>query len=128
MIIKSIKILSQNIYKNKLLLNTLLENCKNYDIIFIQEPSWSFVWYIPCTFSKEDKEMIGTPNLSSWTLFTWNYNNEYLKILTYINIQLLRLYFSLRKNIINYKDINLIFFFNNSSMFFLNQQFITWGT
>ena len=39
MILKSIKILSQNVHKNKLFTDILLENCKYYDILFIQEPS-----------------------------------------------------------------------------------------
>jgi len=35
MIIKSLKIFSQNIWKNKLLTDSILKNNKNYDIIFI---------------------------------------------------------------------------------------------
>jgi len=37
MIIKEIKIFSQNIYKNNLFTNTILEAQKDFDIIFIQE-------------------------------------------------------------------------------------------
>ena len=44
--------------------------------------------------------------------------NEYPRVLTYINIGLTRLCFSLRKDIINHKNINLISFFNNSSIYF----------
>jgi len=39
MILKSLKIFSQNVHKNRLLTDTLLENNKDFDIIFIQEPS-----------------------------------------------------------------------------------------
>ena len=39
MIIKYSKILSQNVQKNKLLTDLILKNNKDYDIIFIQEPS-----------------------------------------------------------------------------------------
>jgi len=37
----------------------------------------------------------------------------------YINIQLLQLCFLLRKNIMSYRDINLILFFNNNSICFI---------
>ena len=39
MICKEIKIFSQNVQKNFLLINTILEVKTNFDIIFIQEPS-----------------------------------------------------------------------------------------
>ena len=37
--LKTLKIFSQNVQKNKLLTDTILENNKNFDILFIQEPS-----------------------------------------------------------------------------------------
>ena len=37
----------------------------------------------------------------------------------YINVQLIQLHFSLRKDIMNHRDINLISFFNNSIIFFI---------
>jgi len=50
---------------------------------------------------------------------TSHIENNYSRVLTYINIKLTKLYFSLRKNIFNYKDINLISFFNCSIMYFI---------
>ena len=38
MILKDLKIFSQNIHKNYVLTNLILENNKNFDIVFIQEP------------------------------------------------------------------------------------------
>ena len=38
MIYKDIKLFSQNIQKNSLIIKTILEIKTNYDIIFIQEP------------------------------------------------------------------------------------------
>ena len=38
MIFKSLKKFSQNIYKNNFLTNTILENNKNFNILFIQKP------------------------------------------------------------------------------------------
>ena len=39
MILKEIKIFSQNIQKNNLVVNTILETQFSFDIVFIQEPS-----------------------------------------------------------------------------------------
>ena len=50
---------------------------------------------------------------------TSHIENNYSRVLTYINIKLTKLYFSLRKNIFNYNDINLISFFNCIIMFFI---------
>ena len=41
-----------------------------------------------------------------------NTENEHPRVLTYINIKLIRLCFSLRKDIFNHRDINLLLFFN----------------
>ena len=38
MIVKNIKILLQNVHKNSLIVNTLLETQIQFDIILIQEP------------------------------------------------------------------------------------------
>ena len=47
MIIRNIKIFSQNIYKNTLLTNIILEAHKDFNIIFIQELPWFFIYSIP---------------------------------------------------------------------------------
>ena len=39
MILKSLNLFSQNFHKNRLLTKTILENNRNYDILFIQELS-----------------------------------------------------------------------------------------
>jgi len=41
MIVKNLKIFSQNVHKNSLIINTLLETLNQFDIILIQEPLWS---------------------------------------------------------------------------------------
>ena len=40
MIVKDLKVFSQNVQKNNFLINTILKVNYNFDIIFIQEPSW----------------------------------------------------------------------------------------
>ena len=46
-------------------------------------------------------------------------DNKYSRILTDINIRLIKLHFLLRKDIFNYRDINLISFFNHRIMCFI---------
>ena len=50
---------------------------------------------------------------------TLNLENKHPKVLTYINIRLTMLCFSLIKDRFNHKDINLISFFNNESIYFV---------
>jgi len=111
----------QNIWKNRFLTNIILENNKNFNIIFIQEISWSTIQTIPSSPEKEGEQIVGTPNHPFWITFSRNSvnNNEHPKVLIYINIQLIQLCFSLRKDIINYRNINLIFFFDNSIICFI---------
>jgi len=59
---KDIKIFSQNIHKNKFVINTILERQDTFDIIFIQELSWSFIHSIPNSKSKEGEELVRVLN------------------------------------------------------------------
>jgi len=45
--------------------------------------------------------------------------NDYLKVITYVNIKHSSFQFSLCKDIFNHRDILLISFFNNNDIFFL---------
>ena len=97
MIIKSLKILSQNVQKNKLLTDSILENNKDYDIIFIQEPPWATIRQVPSTSSSEGENLIGTSHHLSWTLFIRNSEteNDHPRVTTYVNKKLSKLQFSL---------------------------------
>jgi len=46
-------------------------------------------------------------------------DSDYSRVITYINIKLIKLHFSLRKDILNHRDINLISFFNCNIMTFI---------
>ena len=50
--------------------------------------------------------------------------NNHLRVLTYINIKLIKLCFLLRKDIFNYRNINLILFFNHNIMCFIIQAIV----
>ena len=70
MIKETLKIFSQNVRKNKTLMNTILENNKNnMNIIFIQEPPKSLICYVLSHTDPTGDPIYGTPNHPDWTLF-----------------------------------------------------------
>jgi len=121
MIIKEIKIFSQDVWKNNLIVKTILETQYLFDIILIQEPSWTIICFIPSSISKEEDELVGVLNHSNWITFSRNSlkENDSSRVITYINIRLSFFNFSLCKDIFNNRNISLILFFNNKSIFFL---------
>ena len=110
MIIQNLKIFSQNVHKNSLIINTILETQNHFNIILIQEPPWSEIWKIPSTASCEGKPLMGTCHYPNWISFTRfpSDNNDFPRVITYINIRLSPLCFLLCK------DISLISFLNNN--------------
>jgi len=70
MIKNNLKIFSQNIRKNKVLTDIILETQKNSaDVIFIQEPPRSLIRRIPSHSNPMGDPLYGTPNHPEWTLF-----------------------------------------------------------
>ena len=59
MVIKDINIFSQNVHKNNLLTNTILEAQREFNIIFIQEPPWLMIHSIPSFSNKEREDLVG---------------------------------------------------------------------
>ena len=108
MIIKEIKIFSQNMQKNNLIVNTILETQFYFDIIFIQEPSWTTICLILSSRSKEGEELVRVLNHPNWITFSRNPSkaNSSPRIIIYINIRLLSFHFSLCKDIYNHRDIS----------------------
>ena len=121
MIMKDIKIFSQNVHKNNFVINTILEIQDTFNIIFIQEPSWSFICSIPSFKNKKREELVGVLNHPNWITFFRNPSNSdnSPKVITYINIRLSSFQFSLQKNIFNHGDVSIVFFFNCGSVYFL---------
>jgi len=115
MIVQNLKIFSQNIRKNSLIVNTILETQNQFDIILIQEPPWSEIRKIPSTTNCEEKPLIGTCHHPNWIAFarTPTCGNDFPRVTTYINIRLSSLCFLLCKDIFNHRDIGLISFINN---------------
>ena len=99
----------------------ILENNKNFDILFIQELSWLVIHQLPSSLSEEEEDLIGVLHHLSWIIFTRLslINNNHPRVFNYINNKLVKLWFSLRKDIFNHWNINLISFFNCGTMFFI---------
>ena len=121
MIVRNLRVFSQNVWKNLLIVNVLLETQTQFDIIFIQEPPWSEIHKIPSTLSSEGEDLVGTSHHPNWLLFARNPTNrsDSPKVIAYINIRLSSLRFSLRSDVINHRDILLISFFNNSVCYYI---------
>jgi len=66
MIVKNLKILLQNVHKNSLIVNTLLEIQNQFDIIFIQEPPWSEIRQIPSSSSRNGELLMRTNHHPNW--------------------------------------------------------------
>ena len=110
MIVKNLKILLQNVHKNSLIVNTLLETQNQFDIILIQEPSWSEIYKIPSSSDCEGESLMGTNHHYNWISFAriLSERSDSPRVIVYINIRLSSLWFLLRKDIIDHRDIILI--------------------
>ena len=116
MIVQNLKIFSQNVCKNSLIINTILKTKNHFDIILIQEPPWSKIWKIPSTTNCSGEPLMGTCHHPNWIVFTRfpSNDNDFLRVISYINIRLTLLQFLLWKDIFNHRDVSLISFFNNN--------------
>ena len=109
------KIFSQNVCKNLLITNTILESLSQFDVILIQEPPWSKIRKIPSSSNCEGKPLMGTCHHPNWIAFArlpLN-SNDSPRVITYVNIRLKSLHFFLCKDIFDHRDINIISFTNN---------------
>ena len=63
-----IRIYSQNVWKNYVLVDSLLESQKDlYDILFIQKPPWNFIRLALSTTASRGDEVVGAPIHPDWT-------------------------------------------------------------
>ena len=110
-----IRIYSQNVRKNYVLVDSLLESQKDlYDILFIQEPPWNFIQFAPSTTSPGGQEVVGALIYPEWTQVVQfpQDSKKMPRVICFIHSRLSRLHFSLRRNIVNYRNIQLLSFFN----------------
>ena len=92
-----------------------------FNIIFIQELSWSTICFISSSRNCEEELLVGVVNHPNWLTFSRSLEtkSDYPRMVTYINIRLISLYFAFHKDIINHRDIFLLSFFNNNDVFWL---------
>ena len=116
-----LKFFSQNIRKNKLIINTILETQSLYDIIFIQELPWLIICSIPSSSNCDGEPLVGVLHHPNWYTFTRNLTNQSNspRVITYINICILHFCFSLWNDILNHRDISWISFLNQGSIYFM---------
>ena len=90
MIVKDLKIFFQNMQKNNFIINTILKVNYNFNVIFIQKPSWTTIRSIPSSENYEDIPMVGIPNHPNWLTFARESDsaNDSSRAITYINIKL----------------------------------------
>ena len=62
MIVKDLKIFSQNVRKNNFIINTIFETNNNFDIVFIQELSWTTIRSISSSADSEGVLLLGIVN------------------------------------------------------------------
>jgi len=82
MLLKDLKIFLQNVRKNNIIINTTLKVNHDFDIIFIQEPSWTTIRFISSSKNYEDIFLIGVTNHSNWLTFIKesDVENDYLRV------------------------------------------------
>ena len=117
-----IRIYSQNVQKNYVLLDSLLESQKDlYDILFIQEPPWNFICFAPSTTASGGDEVVGAPIHPDWTqVVRFPQSSEQTpRVMCFIHSRLSRLCFTFRRDIVDYRDIQLLSFFNRGQCQFL---------
>jgi len=121
MIVNKLRIFSQNVRKNSLILNTLLETQNHFDIILIQEPLWSEIWKIPSCTKCKGELLFGTSHHPNWISYARSSpnSNDYPRVIIFINIRFSSLQFLLCKDIFDHRDICLISFFNYSVCYYI---------
>ena len=121
MIVKNLKVFSQNVCKNSVIINTILETQNQFDIILIQELPWSEIRKIPSSSNCDGELFMGTCHHLNWIAFARSPSNsqDFPRVITYVNICLSSLRFLLHKDIFNHRDINLISFSNNDTCHYI---------
>ena len=121
MIVRNLKIFSQNICKNSLVTNTILETHSHFDIILIQEPPWSEIRKIPSSSNCDGEPLMGTSHHPNWIAFARypSNNNDFPRVISYVNIHLNSLHFLLCKDIFDHRDISIISFTNNDICYYI---------
>src|SRR5215467_187757 len=112
--LKDICIFSQNVNKNYLHVDSLLETLKNdFDMIFIQEPPRWVIRQAPSPSNPEGEDVIGAPKHPDWIYMVrppqCNLNP---RVMAYVNTRLSKLWPSLRRDLVDHRDIMFVSLFS----------------
>ena len=90
MIIRKLKIFSQNVRKNSFITSSILESYTQFDVILIQEPPWSEIQKILSAYNCEGKPLIGSCHHPNWIAFSRipQDNNDFPRVISYVNNRL----------------------------------------
>ena len=96
MILENLKFFSQYVRKNNFIIKTILEAHLDFDIIFIQEPSWLFICSLPSYGNTDNNPLLGIVNHPNWITFARELvsHSDLPRVAIFINIRLLSLRFS----------------------------------
>ena len=118
-----IRVLSFNVARNFLLVDSLLNICVNeYDIIFLQEPAWQVIRMAPSTVSREGDDVIGAPRHPMWTMMVRPPNPGVTpRVMAYVSTRLVAMRPATRRDLIDHRDLLLVSLFGRGRTFnFLN--------
>jgi len=121
MIVQNLKIFLQNVHKSSIVLNTILETLFHFNIILIQEPSWSEIRKIPSSSNCDGDPLMGTCHHPNWISFARLPSNgiDSPRVISYVNIYLKPFCFLFRKDLFDHRDINLISFICNDTWHYI---------
>ena len=118
-----IRVISFNVAKNFLLVDSLLNLCVNkFDIIFLQEPAWRTIRMAPSTVSCEGDEVVGAPRHPQWQMMVRPPPpGENPRVMAYVSTRLAALRPAMRRNLVDHRDLLLVSLFGRGQTFnFLN--------
>ena len=119
----TIRILSFNVAKNFLLVDTLLSRFVNdYDLIFLQEPAWQVVRMAPSTSNREGDDVVGAPRHPAWNMMVRPpLLDQPPRVMAFVSTRLAPLRPALRRDVFDHRDILMVSLFAEGWSFnFLN--------
>ncbi|KDR65194.1 hypothetical protein GALMADRAFT_82154, partial [Galerina marginata CBS 339.88] len=114
-----IRVLTYNVAKNLLALDVCLTTLVEiYDVIFVQEPPWRVVRQAPSPTSRKGEDVIGTSNHPAWTpMFCPQPAGMAPRCIAFVSKGLVLLRPSLRRDLIDSRDIVLISLYSGRDIF-----------
>ncbi|KDR65440.1 hypothetical protein GALMADRAFT_17171, partial [Galerina marginata CBS 339.88] len=114
-----IRVLTYNVAKNALALDVCLTTLVEiYDVIFVQEPPWRVVRQAPSPTSRKGEDVIGTSNHPAWILmFCPQPVGVAPRCIAFVSKGLVLLRPSLRRDLIDSRDIVLISLYSGRDIF-----------